>query len=165
MGMRDLIKTRRYLTAFALVTTLSCQRFPDVQVLSKRVSKNSLHGQEWVSATGRWQKSAGNLNKSPAINTLEIWCDKGLGSCRETRAILTTPKDSDFQSPAHLFTYYHEYRIVSWSDGNLIAREETPAFDIDLKISVTDKVVEKNWRETRARGNETADPNNWLIES
>ena len=86
--------------------------------------------------------------------------------CREIRAIITTPDTEPYWSPPprYLFVYEEEYPIVTWSDKNLVARAESSGFDIDLKVSIVDEVVEKSRRETKARGNHNADPKNWIVE-
>lgn len=54
-----------------------------------------------------------------------------------------------------------EFSVISWLDGNISARFEPRSADVDLLISVEQQLVSLNYRETKARGNETANPDIW----
>ena len=64
--------------------------------------------------------------------------------------------------------YPDEYFIQSWSDdGTILAKREDIAADWDVRISTKDETAEKSYRETKARGNEKADPtvvHTWVLE-
>lgn len=156
----------RRATVFPVLTFLmvSCGGQNEVKTISVLVKQHAFAGSNWISAQGRWKKQAGTFSRTPSLNSVQIMCDLGAGVCREVRAVLTSRADEDFRPPQFMFALTDDYNVLSFSDGVLRARSETDAFDIDLTIWLKEKLVEKNWRETRTRGNLTADPNNWLME-
>jgi hypothetical protein len=57
-----------------------------------------------------------------------------------------------------------DFQIVSWQDGILTAEDRRDSkYDVTLRISVKDKSVTRAEHETRSRGIEGADPNNWFV--
>ncbi len=75
-----------------------------------------------------------------------------------------TPKDI---SGAFLHVLLLDYNIIDWSGDTIRAKYEGPVADIELRISVKDKVGERSYRETKSRGSEKSDPNvfqSWILE-
>jgi len=119
-----------------------------------------------VIVEGRWKKSASSTSNLLArINTAYITCNKHSMTCEENTAVLSTPQDA---LPANLLYIVNvNYKIISWSDGIIKAKYEAPVADFDLRISLLDKFAERSFRETEARGSETANPNvfgHWVLE-
>jgi len=154
--------------ALSIVILIGCgqirsqsQSFDDVLTIPKKISLDD----EQISARGKWMKIGGNQYKTPSINSARITCNLKALTCVEHRAVLTSSADQPhFADPGMLFSEMEEYRIVSWKDNVLHARSETRVYDTDLRISIDDNLIEKTSRETRARGVQAADPDNWLQE-
>jgi len=122
-----------------------------------------------VFVQGRWKRTGGNktYSKPPLINTVAITCDKKSMTCRETIAELLTPQEiSGFEKP-QLFIDENTYQILDWTDDIIRSVYLSPVADFELIISIKDDAAERSWRETKARGNETSDPENyenWTLE-
>jgi hypothetical protein len=86
-------------------------------------------------------------------------------ACEENIAVLATPQDTP---PGNtLYVLSTQYKIISWSNDIINARYEAPVAEFELKISVRDEFAERTFRETKARGSETANPNiyaHWVLE-
>ena len=121
---------------------------------------------------GHWKKIASKAS-SPnlaQINATQVLCDKQEQVCKEATAELYTSEDRLFVPPfmgvvssPSIMASYLEYRILDWSDNTIKAKYEGPIADIELKISVKDNFAERSFRETKARGSETSDPNIFYI--
>jgi hypothetical protein len=122
-------------------------------------------GPNVIVAEGHWRQTKwAGLIAIPAINAVHIECIKHESVCREIRADLFTSLDEHRFPPSRLIVHNpQEFRVLSWSDGSVVARDEAPVADVDLRISTKDGVVEKSYRETKARGSQTADPNIWRM--
>lgn len=123
------------------------------------------YGEHVVTVEGHWRQTKwAGMTGIPAVNAVNIYCNKLEGVCTEIRADLYTRLDKDFSPPPQLLVRTPQaFRILSWLDGSVVARDEAPVADIDLRISTKDGVVEKNYRETKARGSNTADPSIWRV--
>jgi len=114
-----------------------------------------------VVAEGHWRQTrwAGYAD-IPAVNFVSIRCNKLDGTCHERRADLQSRLDRNPVVPGSFLFLVDapEFRILSWVDGTVVARAELPVADLDLLISTKDKVAERSFRETRARGSDSADP-------
>jgi hypothetical protein len=61
-----------------------------------------------------------------------------------------------------------EFHVVDWSHDVIVARAESRAADIDLRISLVDRTAERTSRETAARGASQAKAEElhvWRLES
>lgn len=117
---------------------------------------------------GHWKQVSGPKGGIAVLNSIYLECSKTRRVCEENRAEIYTPEEhrllglleNDAQN--RLWAWEPDVlQILSWSSGTLVAPREAPAADIDLKISTTDQTAERSFRETRARGSETANPNVW----
>src|SRR4030042_647866 len=146
----------------------------DWKVVSKEVyssPKAVTGGGDRVVATGRWKTT---VTKSPnprlaAINTTYISCNKQTRTCQEATAILYTPEDfpKHNNTPPFLSVLVFDFKIIDWSGDTIRAKHEAPVADVELRISVKDGVAERTFRETKARGNETSNPDifqTWILE-
>ena len=118
-----------------------------------------------VFVQGRWKQTASSGSKLARINTTYVICNKLSMTCEENTAALATPQDDP---PANLLYIVNiTYKINEWSEDIIKARHEAPVADFELRISVRDKFAERSFRETKARGSETANPNvfgHWVLE-
>ena|SRR3989338_2573636 len=112
-----------------------------------------------LQAEGRWKKRGGSDNGIISeINFASIICLKSNMICIENLSLLITPKEGgNLQNPL-LYINTFEYKITEWTDKVLKAETKPRAADIDIRISLTDEFVEKNFRETNARGAEISNP-------
>ena len=123
----------------------------------------------YVFVHGRWKRTAGNttFNKPPRINTVAVTCHKKTMTCKEIIAELVTPQEvSGFEKP-QLYIDENTYRVIDWTDDTIHATYGAPVGDFDLRISIRDKMAERHWRETKARGVKTSDTKNfenWVLE-
>ena len=123
-----------------------------------------------VFVKGRWKSLGGNsrYHKIPQLNTVRITCYKEAMICKEIIAKLVTPLEESMFDTPRLSIRERTYRVIDWSvDKILHAIYETPAANFELKISVQDALAERHWRETKARGSDTSNPNlfeNWALE-
>ena len=122
----------------------------------------------YVSIQGRWKKTTKtNYHKLARINSTYITCDKKSMTCRENTAALVTPEDEPTFKVNLLYIVDINYRIINWSDDIINAKYEALVADIEIRISLRDKFAERSFRETKARGSETANPNiyeHWILE-
>jgi hypothetical protein len=115
-----------------------------------------------VFVQGRWKRTPDSSKTSigPAqINTVYITCDKESMACEEVWAEVLTPNDAFYAKTKTLMVHELTYSIVKWSNEIIHATYTAPVADFELRISVKDAVAERHWRETKARGSDTADPN------
>ncbi|MCF7917161.1 MAG: membrane lipoprotein lipid attachment site-containing protein [Candidatus Omnitrophica bacterium] len=136
----------------------------NISSLNKSMSEKG----DLMIAEGRWavvdQKSSNSL--IPKINSVSITCDKTKMTCSELQAKLFTPEDFSDLNHNLLYPEQFFYKVLEWEEGIIIAVRKAPVADIRLRISIPDGVVEKSFRETKARGSETADPTihaNWVL--
>lgn len=109
---------------------------------------------------GRWEQAASTATERiiPKDNAIAIFCDRRSGVCIENEALFTLKEKVSFVQAPLLHTEQYSYVITEWSDTTIKAERKTPAADVEIKISLADKSAEKGWRETAARGNDTANP-------
>ena len=121
----------------------------------------------YVIVQGRWKTTAGNLKTLSRINATHIVCDKHSMTCKEIIAVVKTPQEEPLFKKPQLFLGETIYIIVDWSNDIISAKYEGPVADVELRISLRDKFAERRFRETKARGIKSADPNNyeqWILE-
>jgi hypothetical protein len=121
-----------------------------------------------VSFEGRWKAiSQQKIEMLPPINTVVGHCNKKTLTCSETLALYYRPDDRTPSGDPYLYPQTHDYRVIEWTSTRIIAREEAPVADIEIRISLVDKSIERSAKETTARGSMTADPNisrHWILE-
>ncbi len=131
-------------------------------------SKNIFRANNQILLEGRWSETTqGGTRIIPKINTTTINCNKNNMICVETIAKLTTPKDSKLFENKLLFIQEFRYKILSWNDNTIVAKREAPVADVLISISIDDNHADKSFRETKARGNSSADSDNsyrWVLE-
>jgi hypothetical protein len=112
-----------------------------------------------VSFHGQWRATAqAGVVMTWAANTVEVKCERVSAQCEEALALLYTRQDLDVVRLT--------YRVSEWTDSLIRAKSAGAVGDFELRISLADKVAERSFRETKARGSETADPSivrNWVL--
>ncbi|MGE4545398.1 MAG: hypothetical protein AB7D06_14950 [Pedobacter sp.] len=131
--------------------------------------KNISESGDFVFAYGRWKRVSGNrsLNKPPQINSVFIACDRQKNICEETIAELVTAQDEAMFDNPKLLIDKTTYRINDWRNGTIRATHGAHVADFELRISISDEIAERHWRETKSRGSATSDPRvfaNWVLE-
>ena len=92
------------------------------------------------------------------INTLTVSCSKIELTCEEWIA-------NAF--PGWLYLHRENYKVMEWDDLRVLARSEAPVADIELRISLVDKSVERTFRGTNARRVDKTDIDgleHWVLE-
>lgn len=159
-------------TAFLIMPLLllsGCSNIEDIRSPSKAFQ---IVDDANVYLEGRWKQvgstAAGRI--IPKHNAVSILCDKKSGTCTENQALLVTRQDNAIISPSSCSLLYPEqftYAITEWSESVIKAERKPRAADVEIRISLTDKSAEKSFRETTARGSDTANPNivaDWILE-
>jgi len=92
-------------------------------------------------------------------------------TCKEIIAELVAPEEMFYKKGTleakKLFIDETDYKIVDWSDEIILAKYAAPVADFEIRIFIKAGLAIRNWRETKARGNQTADPNiyaEWILE-
>ena len=78
-----------------------------------------------------------------------------------------TPNEQPILETKALYHNEFTYEIINWADDVIKAKRSAPVADIEIKISLKDNFAEKSFRETKARGSETANPDHygkWVLE-
>jgi hypothetical protein len=118
-----------------------------------------------VSFHGQWRPTAqAGILMNWAANTVEVTCDHASMQCEEVLALLYAPGGPFPRRSLDLVRL--TYRVSEWTDSIIRADSASPAGDFELRISLTDKVAERSFRETKGRGSENADPSivrNWVF--
>jgi len=121
-----------------------------------------------VFVQGRWKKTEKTYcRRLSRINSTYITCNKKSTTCRENTAVLVTPEDEPDLKINSLYIVDIDYQIINWSDDIINARYKGSVAVLEIRISLKDNFAERSFRETKARGSETADPNvyeHWILE-
>jgi hypothetical protein len=123
---------------------------------------------EFVFVEGRWKALPGTTTRIIArINSTSITCDYNNRTCKETISLLFVPEEHRLFKDYMLYGQNFTYQITDWSNDTIKARWDAPVADVEIKISLKDNFAEKGYRETKARGSETANPDiygKWVLE-
>ncbi len=118
-----------------------------------------------VSFHGQWRPTAqAGVVMNWAANTVEVTCNYAAAQCEEVLALLYTPGGPFMRHGLVLVRF--TYRVSEWTDSIIRADSASSVGDFELRISLVDKVAERSFRETTARGSESADPSiarNWVF--
>lgn len=150
---------------FFSAQTATCADFSTIHTLPK----SSYMDQNIFFLSGHWTPiTEKTYPPVPKLNAAQIYCAKRQNYCSEVVAGLVSETDNTPNMMIGLLHVdQHEYRIVEWSDETIRAIKEFPVANIELMISIGHRTAERSFRETRARGAETANPGNykvWLLE-
>jgi len=157
---------RKKIIPFIFIAALltSCNDLNSIETPRKSIKKNA----NYVSAEGRWKAMPGTkpgiISK---INFTSITCDRNKMTCKEIESLLFTPKEQPILKDNLLYNQGFTYQIIDWSDDTIKAKREPPVADVEITISLKDNFAEKSFRETKARGSDTANPDvygKWVLE-
>ncbi len=121
-----------------------------------------------VTARGRWRAvDEADAAHIPAVNSVDITCDKVKMVCTESIAKLYTELDDlDSIWSGRLFAFTNEYKVLEWTSSDVIAIHKPRAADIQISISLAHNIAFKEFTGTSARG--AIDPNPevqlWVLE-
>jgi len=148
----------------ATVLLVGCHDLGNIDSPKKRIKQDG----NTVLAEGRWKAIPGTkAGIISAINSTSITCDRKTMTCREVESLLFTPKEHPFLNHNILYNQEFTYQIIDWSDNIIRAKREALVADVQIAISLRDNFAEKSYRETRARGSDTANPDvsgKWVLE-
>jgi hypothetical protein len=122
-----------------------------------------------VMVQGSWRRISQRATvEVPRVNSVRIECDRTAGVCNEyvAKFIQKTDDPSGTMERPYLFLMKEQFRVVEWTGTTITARAEPRAADIDLRISLADRSVERTSRETGSRGAQGAKPENvsqWVL--
>lgn len=110
--------------------------------------------------SGRWKQtdSVKSTSHMAEINTLTVSCSKMELSCDEWIA-------NAF--PEWLYLHREAYKVMEWNNLRVVARSERRAADVELRISLIDKSVERTVHGTSARGVDKGEIDgleHWILE-
>lgn len=141
-----------------------CSNLNNIETPPKSIKKT----ENFVFAEGRWKALPGTKPSIISrINFTSITCNRNTMTCEEIESVLFTPKEQPIIKSNLLYNQEFTYQIIDWSDDIIKAKREAPVADIEITISLKDNFAEKNFRETKARGSETANPDiygKWILE-
>jgi predicted small secreted protein len=141
-----------------------CSDLNTIETTPKSISKKA----NYVFAEGRWKALPGSrASIISKINFTSITCDRNNMTCNEIESLVFTPKEQPILKKNLLYNQEFSYEIIDWTDDIIKAKREAPVADIEITISIKDRFAEKSYRETKARGSDTADPNiygKWILE-
>ena len=149
---------------FITALLMGCSNPNSIETPRKNIKKD----RNFVFAEGRWKAMPGTkpgiISK---INFTSITCDCNNMTCKEIESLLFTPEEQPILKNNLLYNQEFTYQIINWSDDTIKAKRETPVADIEITISLKDNFAEKSFRETKARGSDTANPDvygKWVLE-
>jgi hypothetical protein len=155
-------KQRVRLIVFLLA--IGCSRGDQIQSPLRKVNVDD----RFVTFEGRWLTiSQTGSTKIPKLNTISGICIRQNKTCEERLANLFGKGEWSANGPGYLSVTTTEFQIIEWSSDRIVARYEAPVADVELRISLADRSVERSFRETKARGSDTADPKiavHWVLE-
>jgi hypothetical protein len=149
---------------FLAALATSCNDLNSIETPRKTIKKNG----NFVSAEGRWKAMPGTKpGIISQINFTSISCDHNIMTCKETESLLFTPKEQPVLKASLLYNQEFTYQIIDWSADTIKAKREPLVADVEITISLKDNFAEKSFRETKARGSDTANPDvygKWVLE-
>ena len=124
---------------------------------------------EFVLVEGRWKTISATtvVERISNINFTSITCDLKNKTCNENLSLLQNPKENELYKKPMLYSLKFTYQITDWTNDIIKAKWDAPVADVEIIISLKDNIAEKSYRETKARGSETSNPNiygKWVLE-
>jgi len=145
------------LILIAMVTIDQPNLSDDVRTLPKKITSSAGR----VEVSGRWIVTKRVNSTAPLVsqmNSVDIICKKAEGVCHESIAALFTKDDVPQISWHFLTAVMSEFKITRWDASGITALSAQPVADVELKIDVKANAATRRHQETKARGNQTADP-------
>jgi hypothetical protein len=123
---------------------------------------------EFVIAEGRWKALPETTAKIISkINFTSIACYRNNKTCRETISLVYDPKQDRKTGNYLLYSHTYTYQITDWTNDIIKAKWDATVANFEITISLKDNLAEKIYRETKARGSETSNPDiygRWVLE-
>lgn len=150
---------------FIAVLLFGCSDLNDIRSPRKSINKVD----EFVLAEGRWKALSGtNARIISKINFTSITCDRNNMTCNETISYVYAPKEHGRTDDNYkLYSLDFTYQVTDWTNDIIKAKFNAPVADTEITISLKDNFAEKSYRETKARGEETSNPEiygKWVLE-
>jgi hypothetical protein len=159
-------KGRFFLVLIVTAFLIGCfeSSIDDIRSPTKRIKKDG----DVVFVEGRWKEPSrtrpGIISR---INFTSITCDRKDMKYREAESLLFTPREQPVLKHSQLYNQEFTYQVIHWADETIKAKREALVADIEITISLKDNCAEKGFRETKARGSDTANPDvfgKWVLE-
>jgi len=150
---------------FILFLLSSCTDLNDIRSPQKSIQK--IDG--FVFVEGRWKAISVTTvaGKISDINFTSITCDLNNKTCSEIISLVQNPKDNKLYNKPMLYSIKITYQITDLSNDIIKAKWDAPVADVEIKISSKDSFAERSYRETKARGSKTSNPDiygKWVLE-
>jgi len=149
---------------FIISLLIGCSDLNDIRSPRKNIRK----AENLVFASGRWKALPGTSAKIISkINFTSITCDHSNKTCEENISLVRDPKEDTMYKNHMLFSHNFTYQITDWTNDIIKAKYEAPVGNAEITISLKDNFAEKSWRETKARGSESSNPDiygKWVLE-
>ena len=88
-------------------------------------------------------------------------------TCKEIESLVFTPKEQPILKKNALYHHQFTYEIIDLDNDVIKAKRSAPVANVEITISLKDNFAEKSFRETKARGSETANSDHygkWVLE-
>jgi hypothetical protein len=156
---------RKIIPIFFIASIIfGCSDLNNIDSPSKDIKKVD----EFVFAEGRWKALSGTTARIISkVNFTSITCDRNSKTCKEIISYVFAPKESRIHKKSTLYSDKFTYQIIDWNNDVIKAKGDAPVADIEITISLKDNFAEKSYRETKARGSESANPDiygKWMLE-
>ena len=149
---------------FIVSLVFGCSDLNNINSPSKDIKKVD----EFVITEGRWKALSGTTARIISkINFTSITCDRSSKACKEIISYVYAPKEGRIYKNPTLYSDKFTYQIIDWNNDVIKAKWDAPVADIEITISLKDNFAEKSYRETKARGSESANPDiygKWVLE-
>ncbi len=88
-------------------------------------------------------------------------------TCKEIESLVFTPEEQPNLNKNLLYNQEWMYKIIAFSKDIIKAKSSGFGMDMEITISLRDNVVQKDFRESKARSSKGDDPYNygrWVLE-
>lgn len=150
---------------FILSLLFGCSDLNDIRSPRKNIQKVD----DYVFVEGRWKALSVTtvVGKISNVNFTSITCDLKNRTCTEIISLVQNPKENRLYEKPMLYSLKFTYQITDWTNDIIKAKWDAPVADVEIQISLKDNLAEKSYRETKARGSETSNPDiygKWVLE-
>jgi hypothetical protein len=136
------------LSLLLLLIAIGCSRSDDISSPLHTVNVET----GYVTFEVRWRaiSQTGSI-RMPKLNTVSGICVRETRTCQENIARLYEKGEWSENGAGYLSVTTLEFRVIEWSSARIVARYEAPVADFEIRISLSDRSVERSFRETKAR--------------
>ena len=147
-----------------IFVAMACSQPEEIQSPWRKINFE----QNYVMFEGRWRSIAQTSSKKlTKLNTVSAECYRETKTCQEHIARLYGKGEWAPYSGGYLSVTTLEFRVIEWSKARIVARHEAPGADCEIRVSLSDRSVERSFHETKARGSDTAETKiagQWVLE-